>query len=162
MADEQHAGAKEKKDQEGIFALKTTINQERAVAQMLVAKVSKGKAKVYSVLSPSELRGYVLVESGDREELERIIKGVPHARGLVEGVTQLTEVEHFLTPKPTTTGIAEGDIVELISGPFKGEKARVMRIDEGKEEITVELFEAMVPIPVTVRGDHVRVLEKKA
>jgi transcriptional antiterminator NusG len=163
MADEQpQAGAKQKQDQEGIFALKTTINQERTVAQMLVTKAHKGRAKVYAVLSPGELRGYVLVESGDREELERIIKGVPHARGLVEGVTQLTEVEHFLTPKPTTTGIAEGDIVELVSGPFKGEKARVMRIDEGKEEITVELFEAMVPIPVTVRGDHVRVLQKKA
>jgi transcriptional antiterminator NusG len=36
-----------------------------------------------------------------------------------------------------------------------------MHIDEGKEEITVELFEAMVPIPVTVRGDSVRVLEKE-
>jgi transcriptional antiterminator NusG len=24
----------------------------------------------------------------------------------------------------------------------------------------VELFEAMVPIPITVRGDHVRVLSK--
>ncbi|MDP7538701.1 MAG: transcription elongation factor Spt5, partial [Candidatus Poseidoniia archaeon] len=29
-----------------------------------------------------------------------------------------------------------------------------------KEEVTVELIEAMVPIPITVRGDHVRVLEK--
>jgi transcriptional antiterminator NusG len=54
----------------------------------------------------------------------------------------------------------EGDVIELIAGPFKGEKARVQKIDESKEEITVELFEAMVPIPVTVRGDHVRVLEK--
>jgi transcriptional antiterminator NusG len=52
-------------------------------------------------------------------------------------------------------------VVELIAGPFKGEKARVKQIDEAKEEITVELFEAMVPIPVTVRGDHVRVLEKE-
>ncbi len=56
---------------------------------------------------------------------------------------------------------AEGNIVEVIAGPFKGEKARVQRIDEGKEEVTVELFEAMVPIPITVRGDHVRVLEKE-
>ncbi|MFA5314292.1 MAG: transcription elongation factor Spt5, partial [Methanomassiliicoccales archaeon] len=47
------------------------------------------------------------------------------------------------------------------AGPFKGEKARVQKIDESKEEITVELFEALVPIPVTVRGDHVRVLEKE-
>ena len=37
----------------------------------------------------------------------------------------------------------------------------VQRIDQSKEEVTVELFEAMVPIPITVRGDHVRVLEKE-
>jgi len=55
---------------------------------------------------------------------------------------------------PRRGGIAEGDIVELIAGPFKGEKARVQRIDEGKDQVTVELYEATVPIPVTVRGDH--------
>src|SRR2546426_1151304 len=60
-----------------------------------------------------------------------------------------------------SSGIMEGDIVELVAGPFKGEKARVMKIDETKEEITVELFEAMVRIPVTVRGDSVRVLQKE-
>ena len=163
MADDAAAAkAKEdKKHESGIFACKTTINQERAVLQLIETRAKKARAPIYSVLSPNELRGYVLVEGGDRELVEHVVKGVPHARGLVEGTTQLTEVEHFLTPKPTTQGIAEGDIVELVSGPFKGEKARVMRIDEGKEEITVELFEAMVPIPVTVRGDHVRVLEKK-
>ncbi|TFG55508.1 MAG: transcription elongation factor Spt5, partial [Methanomassiliicoccus sp.] len=58
-------------------------------------------------------------------------------------------------------GISEGDVVELVAGPFKGEKARVQKIDESKEEITVELFEATVPSPVTVRGDSVRVLEKE-
>ena len=30
----------------------------------------------------------------------------------------------------------------------------------GKEEITVELYESVVPIPITVRGDPVRVVEK--
>jgi transcriptional antiterminator NusG len=78
----------------------------------------------------------------------------------VEGETSFNEIEHFLTPKPLVSGIMEGDVVELVAGPFKGEKARVQKIDESKEEITVELFEATVPIPVTVRGDHVRVLEK--
>ena len=36
----------------------------------------------------------------------------------------------------------------------------LQRIDESNEEVTVELFEAMVPIPITVRGDHVSVLER--
>lgn len=146
----------------GIYALKTTINQEKAVGDMLAHKAKKHKVGVVAVLSPPELRGYVLIEAYDRDALEKLIKGVPHARGLVQGETALSEVEHFLTPKPAVAGIAEGDIVELVAGPFKGERARVQRIDQAKEEITVELFEAMVPIPVTVRGDNVRVLQKKA
>ena len=145
----------------GIYALKTTINQEKAVGHTIGYKAGKHKVGVVAVLSPPELRGYVLVEAYDRDALEKLIKGVPHARGLVAGETALSEVEHFLTPKPAVAGIAEGDIVELVAGPFKGERARVQRIDAAKEEITVELFEAMVPIPVTVRGDNVRVLQKK-
>lgn len=145
----------------GIYALKTTINQEKAVGHTIGYKAGKHKVGVVAVLSPPELRGYVLVEAYDREALEKLVKGVPHARGLVAGETALGEVEHFLTPKPAVAGIAEGDIVELVAGPFKGERARVQRIDAAKEEITVELFEAMVPIPVTVRGDNVRVLQKK-
>ncbi|HDD56956.1 MAG TPA: transcription elongation factor Spt5, partial [Thermoplasmatales archaeon] len=34
-------------------------------------------------------------------------------------------------------------------------------IDDTKEEITVELFDSVVPIPITVRGDQVRVVRKK-
>ncbi|HVL49027.1 MAG TPA: transcription elongation factor Spt5 [Candidatus Thermoplasmatota archaeon] len=158
MADVQKSPVAQKG---GIYALKTTINQEKTVAQMLTGKAMRNKTGILAILSPAELRGYVLVEAEDREALEKFVKGIPHARGLVGGETQLSEVEHFLTPKPSVAGIAEGDIVELIAGPFKGEKARVQRIDESKEEITVELFEAMVPIPVTVRGDNVRVLQKK-
>ena len=90
-----------------------------------------------------------------------LFRSVRKAKGLVDGETKLTEIEHFLTPKPLVSGISEGDVVELVAGPFKGEKARVQKIDESKEEITVELFEATVPIPVTVRGDSVRVLEKE-
>ena len=38
----------------------------------------------------------------------------------------------------------------------------VRSVDKGKEELTVELLEAMVPIPVTVKGDYVRIIEKKS
>ncbi|MFQ6119235.1 MAG: transcription elongation factor Spt5, partial [Methanosarcinales archaeon] len=93
--------------------------------------------------------------------VEESIQTVPHARSVIRGQTSLKEVEHFLTPKPTITGISEGSIVEIVSGPFKGEKARVKRVDETHEEITVELFESVVPIPITVRGDHVRILKKE-
>ncbi|MEM2991046.1 MAG: transcription elongation factor Spt5 [Halobacteria archaeon] len=144
-----------------IFAVKTTANQERAVANLLEKRVKREKFDIRAILVPNELKGYILVETTMPEILEQAIANITHARSVVKGSSSFADVEHFLTPKPVVTGISEGAIIELIAGPFKGEKARVKRVDEAKEEITVELFEAMVPIPVTVRGDHVRILSKE-
>ena len=147
--------------EESVFVVKTTANQERSVANILAQLARRDHYDIRAILVPDELRGYILVESGDRDELAQAVQMVQHARSLVQGESSIEEVEHFLTPKPTVTGISVDSIVELISGPFKGEKARVKRVDEAHEEITVELFEAMVPIPVTIRGDHVRVLKRE-
>jgi transcriptional antiterminator NusG len=143
-----------------IYVVKTTANQERSVANLIAQIARKEKHDIKALLVPDVLKGYVLVESSASEIVDQAIQGVPHARSVIKGASSFEEVEHFLTPKPTVTGITEGAVVELISGPFKGEKARVKRVDVTKEEITVELFEAMVPIPITVRGDHVRVLSR--
>ncbi len=102
-----------------------------------------------------------MVEADDDNVFDRILDEIPHADGVVQGEPPMAEVEHFLSPTPDVEGIAEGDIVELIAGPFKGEKARVQRIDETKDQVTVELYEATVPIPVTVRGDQIRVLDSE-
>ncbi|MCS4542409.1 MAG: transcription elongation factor Spt5 [Euryarchaeota archaeon] len=144
-----------------VYALRTTIGQEKNVADMLAARVKVQKLNISSILVPEGLKGYVLVEAPAEAESQLVAIKIPHARGIVTGITETKEVSHFLEPKPVIAGIEEGYTVELISGPFKGEKARVIRVDKSKEEITVELFEATVPIPVTVRGDHVRVLEKE-
>jgi len=144
-----------------VYVVKTTANQERSVANLIAQIARKEKYDIRSLLVPDVLKGYVLVEAPAPEIVDQAIQGVPHARSMIKGASSIEEVEHFLTPKPTVTGITEGAVVELISGPFKGEKARVKRVDTAKEEITVELFEAMVPIPITVRGDHVRVLSKE-
>ncbi len=144
-----------------VMAVKTSIGHERAVADSLAARARERDIGIFSVLAPATIRGYVFVESMNPDRLDEVVRGIRRARGVARGETSLTEIEHFLTPKPIVSGMMEGDIVELVAGPFKGEKARVQKIDEAKEEITVELFEAMVPIPITVRGDHVRVIEKE-
>lgn len=146
-----------------IYAIKTTAKQERVVADNIVKAVADhSEIKVTAIMVPDELRGYVLVESPDPiARIEQLVEMVPHARAVVHGESTLDEVKHFLVPKPVVSGIEEGTIVELIAGPFKGEKAVVKRVDTGKEEITVELYESMVPIPITVRGDHVRVIDRR-
>jgi transcriptional antiterminator NusG len=144
-----------------VFVVKTTANQERSVANMMAMVARKEHLDIRAILAPDELKGYVLVESTSPGIVEQAIQTVPHARAVIKGQSSIAEIAHFLTPKPTVTGITEGAIIEITSGPFKGERARVKRVDEGHEEITVELFDAVVPIPITIRGDTVRVLRKE-
>ncbi|PSP28513.1 transcription elongation factor Spt5 [Halobacteriales archaeon QH_2_65_14] len=142
----------------GIYAVKTTASQEQTVAEMII---NREEAEIHAALAPDSVTSYVMVEADSESVFERILDEIPHARGVVQGQTSMAEIEHFLSPTPDVEGIAEGDIVELIAGPFKGEKAQVQRIDEGKDQVTVELYEATVPIPVTVRGDQIRVLDSE-
>ena len=156
---------------QSILILKTQIDQEKVVAQSLFAKASQGEKDVYAVLSPVGLRGYVFVEGMNTDRLQEKTRDIKKARLFVvkkdsgqmtPAETTIEEISPYLVPVSAVVGIEEGDIVELVNGPFKGEKARVQKIDQAKEEITVELVEAMVPIPVTVKGDSVRVIEKES
>ena len=148
-------------EQTKLFAIRTTVGQERTSLRILEAKASSEESGVYSILVSDSLKGYILVESADLESVERLCRGVPHIRGVLEGVVDMGEIEHLLVPRGTVVDLNVGDIVELVSGPFKGEKAKVIRVDEHKEEATLELLEASVPIPVTVPGSSVRIIEKE-
>ena len=65
----------------------------------------------------------------------------------------------YLEPKAVTSGIEVGCIVEIITGAFKGEKARILNVSETKEEVSMELYDQPIPMTVNMRGDHVRVIE---
>jgi len=146
---------------QSIMVLKTQMDQEKSVADSLMSKAQLGEKDIYAIFSPPGLRGYVFVEGMNTDRLREKTRDIKKARSFVEGETDIDEIGHYLIPVSAVIGIVEGDLVELINGPFKGEIARVQQIDQSKEEITVELIEAMVPIPVTVKGDSVRVIEKE-
>lgn len=142
-----------------IYAIRTTANKEKNVAERIADRVRGEHYEINAIVVPG-LKGYILVE-GDKSSIDKAYRGVTHARGLVEGETDVGEIEHFLAPKPAVTNLAEGFIVEVMSGPFKGEKAKIVRVDTSKNEVTIELIEATVPIPITVPAESVRVIEKE-
>jgi transcriptional antiterminator NusG len=144
-----------------IFAVKTQVGKEQNTADLINSRAKKAKIEIPSILVTPELRGYVFIESYDRQRISDMIRTISYARSMLDGDIPLEEIEHFLVPASAVAKIAEGDIVEMIAGPFRGETAKVTHIDDTKEEITVELFEAVVPIPITVRGEQVRVVKRK-
>ena len=161
-----------------IYVVKVTANQEKVVAEMIGREamsrrkqdVEAGK-EVYSVLYTTGLKGYILVEADGPGTVEDLALKVPKTKGLLlkkkgdlesAGTVPIEELEKTLVPRSIVEDINKGDLIELIAGPFKGEKARVARIDAGKNEITVELIEAAVPIPVIVRGEDIKLIKKEA
>ena len=116
---------------------------------------------MYSIIRPHGMRGYIFIEAASRIDAEQAAFNVPYARGILPTPIDFREIEHMLKQVKRDVNIQKNDIVEIISGPFKRENAKVTRIDKQKEEVVVELLEAAVPIPITVRMDAVKVIRRE-
>ena len=144
-----------------IYALRTTANREDQVMDFVFSHAQKRNLKVLSLIRPHDLRGYIFIEAESKADAENAFKGVPYARGLLPKPLDYKEIEHMVEQVKTTVNIQRNDIVEIIAGPFKREKAKITRIDMAKEEVVVELLEAAVPIPITVSLDSVKVIRRE-
>ena len=158
MENDQNKITKEKTK---IFSVKTQVGKEQNAADLVNVRADKSKLEIPSILVTPELRGYIFIEGYVKERINDMIKTVSYARNMLDGDIPIDQIEHFLVPTSAVAKIEEGDVVEMIAGPFRGETAKVTHIDDTKEEITVELFESVVPIPITVRGEQVRVVKRK-
>jgi transcription termination/antitermination protein NusG len=145
-----------------IFALRTTANREDQVMDFVISHAIKKGLEVYSLIRPHGLRGYIFLEAKSREEAEAAFFGVPYARGLLPSEVKYSEIEPMLEQDKIQVNIQKDDIVEIISGPFKREQAKVSRVDKQKDEVVVELLEAAVPIPITVKLDSVKVIRRES
>jgi transcription termination/antitermination protein NusG len=144
-----------------IFVIKVTTNKEERALEMISDKVHKKKLQVYSLTRPHGLRGYMLLEAPDRETAEEAAFNLPYVKGIIGKTLTYDEIKNMLTPNIEEIKIDKGDIVEIIGEPFKKEKAKVTRVDKQKGEVVVSLLNAVVPIPVTVKIDNVRVIRRE-
>lgn len=145
-----------------IFPVRTTVGQESLVVDIINNKVRNEALSIYSIAVIPGLKGYILIEAEDELTVRHGITNTPHIKGqgIVKGAVKIDELSSLLESKPLMQSIEEGAKVELISGPFKGEKARVLRVNSTKEEVTVELLEAAVKIPVTIRAENIRIIKE--
>lgn len=143
-----------------IATIRTTTGRENVVIDSIQSRVKNTQIPIKSVFHPEDLRGYIFVE-GDVNDIEACIKGIPHIRGLINKDVNLDQLERFLVATKEEIKLETGDVVEIIGGPFKGEKGKITRVDDTKNEITVEFLEAAIPIPVTISVNTVRLYEKK-
>lgn len=144
-----------------IHTIRVTSGQEKIIAEILTKKARAEKLDVFSIVHVENVKGYLFVEAPDENTVVKLVQKVKHVKGFLKRPLAVTEIQSLIkADTPPTTIIENGDIIEMASGPFKGERAKVLKIDEAKDEITVELVEVAVPIPVTVKTKMVKLFQK--
>ncbi len=145
-----------------IFIIKVTTNKEDRAVEMISDRAQKKQLNVFSVVKPHGLKGYIILETEDRESAEEAAYNLPYVKGIIGKTVQYEEIKNMLEPKVEDFNIEVGDIVEMIGQTFKGEKAKVTRIDMQKGEVVVSLLGASVPIPVTIKMDNIKVIRRES
>lgn len=143
-----------------IFIIKVTTNKEDRAVEMITDRAEKKKIALQAIVRPHGLKGYIILETTNRETAEEAVFNLPYVKGIIGKTVQYEEIQQMLQPKIEEMNIEVNDIVEIVGTTFKGEQARVTRIDKQKSEVVVSLLGASVPIPVTVKIDNVKVIRR--
>ena len=144
-----------------IFVIKVTTNKEDRSLELISEKIHKKNLNVFSLARPHGLRGYIFLEAEDRDSAEEAAYNLPYVKGIVGKTVSYDEIKNMIEPVLEEINIEKGDIVEIIGEPFKKEKAKVIRVDKSKGEAVVTLLAAVVPIPVTVKLDNIKVIRRE-
>jgi len=115
---------------------------------------------IYSMILVEGMRGYLIVEAKNEAACRDLIMNEPHVKGMLQKPLSEEELNKMIEIKRSAQEIGVNDVVEFLSGPFKGYKAKVIKVDPTKDEITVELMDVAVPIPVTTKSNTAKIIEK--
>jgi transcription termination/antitermination protein NusG len=139
------------------FVVRVSGGQESLIASMLHTKLTSKKVEgIYSILFLEHFKGYVIVEALDSNIAYEALHGIRHIRGQIRGELPFKDLEGYLIKKPVVTELVIDDTVEIIAGPFKSMKAKIMRVDYEKQEATVVLLDSPYQIPVTVDANYLK------
>ncbi|MCW6159629.1 MAG: transcription elongation factor Spt5 [Candidatus Micrarchaeales archaeon] len=140
--------------------VKVTSGQERIAANMLQNKASKVDLPIYSIIVVDGMRGYIIIEAEDELSCRQFITKEHNVKGMLGKSLSEDEINKLIQVKTFAQDIEKGDTVEFTTGPFKGYKAKVLKVDELKNDITVELMDVVVPIPITTKMNTAKVISK--
>ncbi|MEM0106724.1 MAG: transcription elongation factor Spt5 [Candidatus Micrarchaeaceae archaeon] len=144
------------------FVVKVTAGQEKIITSLLQNKFNLDPAQdIYSIMVIGNIRGYIIVEGESEIAVRLFVSGVQNVKGVLPDPVPQEEIDRLLSTKTTEQEIDIKDIIEFSSGPFKGYKAKVLKVDPIKAEVTVELMDVVVPIPITTKMDTIKIIQKE-
>jgi transcription elongation factor Spt5 len=149
-----------KRDQKNmkIFTVRTRIRSERNVGEVILKRAANKDINIGTIQYPAILNGYIFVECDSREKLNRLIKNIKNAQGLLNGETTLDEISKYVKTRKSKKNLYEGTHVEITDGQFKGEHAVIQHVNDRTQELTVELVDEVLKIPIIITRNQCRAI----
>ena len=148
-----------------VYAIRTTSGREMDVAfiveRRVLEKIEKeGESGVRTIFIAPGVKGFVFIEVEKPEEIYKLISNIKYVKTARPLKIPVEEVMVMLKPKLEVEELNVGDEVEIVRGPFRGMRARVVSIDKSKNVVTVNLLEAAFTIPVTIQITYVKKVKR--
>jgi transcription elongation factor Spt5 len=139
-----------------VFTVRTRIRSERIVGESIEKRAKSQDVNIGNIQYPAILNGYIFVECESREKLKRLIKNIRNAQGLLNGETTFDEISKYVKSPKSKKKLYEGSHVEITDGQFKGEHAVIQHVNDRTDELTLELVDEILKIPIIMPRNRVK------
>ena len=143
------------------YALQVTGGMEERVALVLAERARNMGLDVRSIVVAPNTKGFVMIEIGDPKDLFYLIRGVRNIKRRRPVMMSMDDVVKAAVPVVELPSLSRGQLVEIVAGPFRGMKGRVVEVYESRGEVDLTLLESDFRMVVTVPLDHVKPVEEK-
>ncbi|MFZ8794453.1 MAG: KOW motif-containing protein [Acidilobaceae archaeon] len=132
------------------YAIHVVKGMEGRVALLLEERSKSMGLDVRSIVVPVDANGYLIVEVGNSGVLYHLTRGVRYVKRKRPVAVREEDALRLAKPVVEAPKVARGQLVEIIGGPFKGMKGRVVEVYEARRDVDVSLldFRMVVTIPL--------------
>ncbi|MHA1675780.1 MAG: KOW motif-containing protein [Candidatus Njordarchaeales archaeon] len=162
------------KEDKKFFMVKVPTGRETQTIFLIKYRTELLNLPIYSAIFSQDLSGLIFVEADDYETVMRAVKNLRSVVVFEEPLSankligknkdegEMDILSSFKIKYPEKKELEEkhlepGIIVEIIDGPFKGRKARIVSIS--KKRVWVDLMHGGGALLVEVNIDHIRPTE---
>ena len=135
------------------FLVRVARGFENKVANDLTNNAKIDSIPLRAILTTPHLLGFVIVECERKFYLIQALRGVSRARGILGGKITLEEALSYLVLPEVSFKV--GEELDVIAGPFKGSRVRVVE-DDGGSRVGVMILDWEHTGKIVISKDQVR------
>ena len=142
------------------YAVYVTSTMEERIALVIASRVQYMDLDIRSIVVPVDIKGYILLEVGNPAHLYEAIKGLRHVKRKKPLLMKREEAIKLAQPVVEVPELEPGMVVQIIGGPFRGMRGRVVSVNESKGEVNLVLLESDIDLVLTLPLEYVRPAEE--